>query len=85
MTDGDFEFWTQQKQAFNRAFMPVDGPLMKDFIRFCRWKATIASPEPNLIYMMEGRRQVLIRVFQHLELDVEALAVLYPDMEAYYG
>ena len=85
MTFGDREFWMQQKQIYHRAFMPLDSLLMKDVSRFCKVKVTVARDNPNLTYLLEGRRQFFLRIQQHLELDEEALAALFPNMEEYYG
>lgn len=55
---------------------PAGLEVLKDLARFCRvYDTTISSAGHT--EMLEGRRQVFLRITQHLNLSSEELAVLY--------
>ena len=79
MTEEELNFLTERKRAYQMAFKSVAGEaVMKDLTRFCRAKITTAGDE-----LLEGRRQVFLRIQQHLELDVDQLFKLYADIGDY--
>lgn len=74
------QFLRGRKGAYCRVFQGtgLDGAaVMTDLVRFCRGTATAFHADPRLHALMEGRREVLLRIQQHLNLDDEALWRLY--------
>jgi hypothetical protein len=73
--------YEEMKRAYQLTFSSEAGKaVIRDLVRFCRAKTT-TNAEP----LLEGRRQVYLRIIQHLELTREELRELFPDMEKYYG
>lgn len=69
-----------RKGAYARVFQGtgLDGQaVMRDLTKFCRGTATTFHADPRLHALAEGRREVLLRIAQHLHLDDEALWRLY--------
>jgi len=50
---------------------------MKDLARFCFAFETCAGPDDKLTMLKSGRREVWLRIQQHLHLQPEELAALY--------
>lgn len=48
-----------------------------DLSIFCQKYNSCFDPDPRIHAMYEGRREVILRVDQHLELDFESLWKLY--------
>lgn len=51
--------------------------VMNDLIRFCRGKSSCFHEDPRMHAVLEGRREVLLRIQDHLELDTDELLNLY--------
>lgn len=51
--------------------------VLKDLARFCRAHATTFHPDPRAHAVAEGRREVWLRIAQHLQLDEDQLWELY--------
>lgn len=71
-------FLLQRKRAYALAFgSPAGQEALKDLEKFCRAKQTCFDPDPRIHAVLEGRREVYLRIQEHLERTVEELAVLY--------
>lgn len=67
------EPYRKRKAAYQTAFKTGVGPqVLADLVVFCRAFETTAN-DP----ILEGRRQVWIRIMKHLNFTPEELAVLY--------
>jgi hypothetical protein len=55
---------------------------MKDLAKFCRAFETCAAPDEKLTMLLCGRREVWLRIIQHLHLQPEELAALYKAVSA---
>lgn len=73
-----FEFLRQRKRAYQLAFGSPAGVLvLEDLAKFCRANETCFHPDPRLHAVAEGRREVWLRIQQHLNLTPEQLVQLY--------
>lgn len=69
----------ERRYAYRKTF---DGPLaavvMKDLARFCRAHETTFTPgDPEASALLEGRREVWLRIAYHLNLSPDQLWELY--------
>lgn len=55
--------------------------MMADLARFCRADRTCFDPDPRLHAAFEGRREVYLRIQEHLTKSPEELAELYGAIE----
>lgn len=60
-----------------RSYMGIPQEVMDDLRGFCRADRSCWDPDPRLHAAMEGRREVWLRIQQHVELEVEQLLRLY--------
>lgn len=51
--------------------------VMEDLLKFCRWHETAFHPDPRVHAMLEGRREVMRRILQHLNLSLDDLWKLH--------
>ena len=76
MTEEELDFLTERKRAYQLAFSsPAGEAVMRDMVRYCRAKSTTGGDT-----LLEGRRQVYLRIQQHLELEEAQLYKLYVDI-----
>lgn len=70
---------TTRAQAYRRTFAgPVPGVVLRDLARFCRANETTVVPgQPEASKILEGRREVWLRIQHHLQLTDEQLWDLY--------
>ncbi len=67
-----------RKRAFEMVFKNAGGEaVLADLARFCRARETTFHPNDRVQAMLEGRRQVLLRIEPHLSYSSEELAILY--------
>lgn len=68
-------FLQERKRAYQLAFTsPAGEQVLKDLATFCRAKETCVVPgAPDMTNVLEGRREVYLRIQQHLELTPEQL------------
>jgi hypothetical protein len=52
---------------------PYSDTVLRDLARFCRAHSSTFHPDPHVRCQLEGRREVWLRIQQHLQLDDEAL------------
>lgn len=69
-----------RQQAYAEVF-EIDKPghilVLKDLARFCRAHETTFNPDPMLSKMLEGRREVWLRIQKHLNLPNDVLWKLF--------
>jgi len=72
------EYLRQRKAAYQMAFEGAHGErVLADLGKFCRAEATCFHEDPRIHAALEGRREVYLRIQQHLSLGAEELATLY--------
>jgi hypothetical protein len=71
-------FLGSRKRAYQHTFnAPAGRTVLADLAKFCRANATCFDADPRIHAVLEGRREVWLRMTQHLNLTVEELAKLY--------
>ncbi len=66
--------------AFNKVFDRTNvftDQVLKDLATFCRAHTTTFHKDPRLHAMLEGRREVWLRIQEYLELDMEEIYSLH--------
>ncbi len=69
-----------RKQAYIQTFDKEDKSnllVLADLARFCRADRTTFHPDPRVHAVLEGRREVFLRIQQHLNLDTDELSRIY--------
>lgn len=69
-----------RSQAYNQVFNPESvfvQKVMKDLIKFCRARESAFHIDPRLNAVLEGRREVFLRIQDHTGLDPEAFLKKY--------
>jgi hypothetical protein len=69
-----------RKKSYQSVFGPAGAAgseAMKDLASFCFAAKTTADPNRDLSLIKQGRREVWLRICEHLHLQPEELAVLY--------
>lgn len=66
--------------AYNRVFDRKNQhthDVLKDLAKFCRAHDTTFHPDPRVHATLEGRREVWLRIQEHLSLDIEEIYELH--------
>lgn len=72
------EIARQRKAAYQLAFSAASGTaVLRDLEAFCRGRRTCFHPDPRVHAALEGRREVLLRINEHLDAEPEQLLDLY--------
>ena len=72
------EFLSGRKRAYQLAFgSPAGIAVLIDLSSFCRASESCYHDDPRKHAMLEGRREVWLRIQQHLNLNSEQLFKLY--------
>lgn len=73
------EVLTDRKRAYQLAFnSPAGAAVLLDLIPFCRGKETCVVPgNRDKTFVLEGRREALLRIQDHLDLTPEQLVERY--------
>lgn len=67
-----------RKRAYQLSLMSAAGQaVLHDLAQFCRANETCWHPDPRIHAALEGRREVWLRIQQHLNLSPDQLAALY--------
>lgn len=75
---GSFDFLRRRKRNYQLALTsPAGQEVLKDLVRFCRGAETTYDPDPRVSAALEGRREVWLRIQQHLNLTDAQLFGLY--------
>jgi hypothetical protein len=68
-----------RQRAYRTVF--VDGPatdrVLRDLARFCRANDSTFHADPRMHAVLEGRREVFLRVCKHLKLDTATFLKMY--------
>lgn len=68
----------QRKRAYSLTFADVHGEaVLADLATFCKANEPCFHPDPRVHALMEGRREVWLRIEQHLKLNPEQLLKVY--------
>ncbi len=62
------------KFVFDGAFGKV---VLQDLTKFCRGIETTFDADPRMHALLEGRREVLLRIAQHMNLSLDDLWAIY--------
>lgn len=72
------DFLRGRKRSYQLVFSsPAGNDVLVDLAKFCRAAETTFDPDPRIHAAMEGRREVWLRITQHLNLSSEQLYQLY--------
>lgn len=67
-------YLSTRRTAYVRTFRnPVAEPVLADLARFCRAAASTGHIDPYMAARLDGRREVFLRVSQHINLSDEEL------------
>ena len=71
-------YFSEVKRAFHAAFniAPHGGIVMEDLSLYCHEKRTCFHTDDAIRNVLEGRRQVMLRIREFLELSPEQLVAL---------
>jgi hypothetical protein len=71
-------FLRGRRQAYIAVFTGPDGEaVLKDLARFCRANKSTFNPDPYLAARLDGRREVWLRLMEHIGLTEDQLYKLY--------
>ncbi len=79
MTDKEnqlVDFLRTRKQSYLQTFNKESQParkVLKDLSKFCRANSSTFHADPRVAAMLDGRREVWLRITQHLNLTTEQL------------
>lgn len=68
-----------RQQAYREVFRPniFSERVLKDLGRFCRVSDSTFHADPRMHAVLEGRREVFLRISKHLNLDTNEFLKLY--------
>ncbi len=67
-------------QIFDRKNVHTDA-VLKDLAKFCRAHTSTFHADPRIHAMLEGRREVWLKIQEYLELDMEEIYSLHKIVE----
>lgn len=68
----------RRQRAYRAIFdTPAGREVLVDLARFCRAHESTFNPEARISAQLDGRREVWLRIAQHLNLDPDTLWALY--------
>jgi hypothetical protein len=74
MIEKTFSFLRRRRQAYQMTFGSAAGQnVLADLAKFCRAAETCYHDDPRKHAVLEGRREVWLRIQQHLNLTSEQL------------
>lgn len=79
-TDQAKEFLLQRARAYRRLFLDHGTDtqaVLSDLAKFCRAHESTFHPDPYVAARLDGRREVFLRISQHLSLSNDELWHLY--------
>lgn len=78
------QFLSRRRMAYVRVFLlqdksvaPMATEVLRDLAKFCRADKSCFHKDPRAHAVLEGRREVWLRIQQHLQLTDEQLWALY--------
>lgn len=73
-----YRFLRRRRTAYVQVFCsPVGEEVLSDLARFCRAHDTTMHADPRMHAVLEGRREVFLRIARHINLSDDALWKLY--------
>lgn len=67
-------FLARRRTAYIKTFLsPYGEEVLRDLAKFCRATDSTYNPDPRIHALLEGRREVWLRISQHLNLSDEEL------------
>ena len=74
MIDRVMSFLRRRSQSYQHVFVgPRAEEVLADLAKFCRATESAFHPDPRVHAVLEGRREVWLRICQHLRLDEETI------------
>jgi len=73
-------FLANRQRAYHEVFSSESAPVkevMRDLRRFCRVDESCFHPDPRTTALLEGRREVFLRIQEHLNLNLTQLINLH--------
>lgn len=78
------DFIRGRKRNYQLALLsPAGQAVLIDLAKFCRANETCFHEDPRLHAALEGRREVWLRIQQHLHLSSDQLATLYSGRQVF--
>ena len=72
------DYIRSRKRTYQLAFgTPAGQDVLMDLAKFCRANASTFHEDPRLHAVLEGRREVWLRIANHLNLTTDQLYALY--------
>lgn len=72
------QYLSRRRTAYVRTFTgPFADEVLQDLARFCRASQSTFHPDPRVHAVAEGRREVWLRIQQHLQLTDDQLWRVY--------
>lgn len=72
------QYLSRRRTAYARTFTgPFADEVLQDLARFCRASQSTFHPDPRVHAVAEGRREVWLRIQQHLQLTDDQLWRVY--------
>lgn len=76
--DAVMKLLLSRRRAYQLAFgSPAGEVVLDDLVVFCRGAQSTFHPDARMHAVLEGRREVLLRICQHMHLTPEKLFVIY--------
>lgn len=75
-----FSFIHDRKRAYQLTFQltqPANVIVLQDLAKFCRANESTFNPDARIAANLDGRREVYLRIMNHLGLSDEQLLALY--------
>ena len=78
LRDQMFDFLATRATAYRRVFAgPNADVVLRDLAKFCRAGKSTFHPDPHIAARLDGRREVWLRVQDHVHLSNDQLMKLY--------
>jgi hypothetical protein len=72
------QFLFGRQTAYRAVFQgPMSDVVLADLAKFCRASESTYHPDPRVAAQLDGRREVFLRIQQHLKLSSDDLWKLY--------
>jgi hypothetical protein len=76
-------YLSRRRRAYQLSFAGVNGEIvLHDMSKFCRANKSCFHPDARVEALMEGRREVWLRIMDHLKLSEDQLSAIYIGKEA---
>lgn len=85
--EGIYAFIRGRKRAYQLTFQlsqPANIAVLEDLAKFCRARESTFHQDPRIAANLDGRREVWLRITNHMGLTEEELVALYAGNQAGY-